>query len=270
MSTEPELLALTDAEMVVVLAAMDESLEPFLTTSNLLELNQDELKTRLVAARAKLLAHDIVFGSAAGGPIGVDPAVGTALKRIPQMQVAFELMQATRGQPPNRLRFVVDERGVLAYRLSFMDSADSDANQFWALPSVQAATQWATRTLQLPQVEQPATEKTFLIPHVVMSALAAPATTAHNDLAALLRTTGMSDEEAASFMAAGLNPVAQGTFTRLAQKADKVQAGAILWFFDAATGWLISNFNENGNVVLVRATANDLKAALNSLMQKEP
>jgi hypothetical protein len=78
----------------------------------------------------------------------------------------------------------------------------------------------------------------------------------------------MDENAANAFLAAGQQPSSQGVFTALRLNQQRLQAGTLMWFADATSCWLVTNINEQGNALLVRGGADELRAAVAAMVQR--
>ncbi len=248
-------LALDNAEFALLLSSLRIDARPYLAFGPLIGLGAAELQTRILGARNALIERGLARVEAGRG-LAPNAHVSRLLKRVTQSPAGFELMSNSREEA-RRIQFNIDADGIVIHRM-FERGAHiiSEASPEEGLVDlIMAATQ-----MQEAPVNGDGTA--YSVEHDLIHALAA-ADVSEPQLRAALAKTEMTPPIADAFLRAGMRPLRQGVLTAISRMGDRVRTGAIAWFADAATCWVMVNpGQEGGRATLVNARAGDIRNAV--------
>jgi hypothetical protein len=266
-------VTLTDAELAVLCAALEIDASPFITDGPLLALAQPDLTTTLEDARDALLARGLASVVDGTGLVPA-PEIASLLRTSAESANGFEVLSAN-ADAAARIQFnsgLVDgvrslvTHQFLAEGAHVFATARAEAAEL--AEAIGNAVMAAAQMPAMPAVPQAQRERTFAISHQLIHSLAANAHSNSNALRAALTQAGMDENAANAFLAAGQQPSSQGVFTALRLNQQRLQAGTLMWFADATSCWLVTNINEQGNALLVRGGADELRAAVTNMVQQ--
>ncbi len=245
--------ALSSAELAVLAAALGSDASPWIDDSDLLGLDRPILGLRLEAAREGLILRELADAQP-DGSLRVRAPMDGLLRDALVAPVGFELQHARAGGTPERAQFGLAGGGAVAHRW-----LSGDAHTFYRLENVSNI---EAEVLNLAAPPEGRTSREYEVPQAVMAALARTPPEPEGRLRALLNEAGVEPGDAEALLRAGLAPAQQTVFWSIGLRGNQVQARALLWFSDAATSWLITNFDASGNVVVGPATRADIQRSI--------
>ena len=253
-------LTLSSGELCVLLSALDVDPRPFIDGSDLMALERPELTRRLMACRESLLIRKLAEARP-DNSLAVEATTHGLLLQVVQPQTAFELLHARSGSPPQRIKFNFAAVSIIVHR--FVGGTSHEFEQTMELAAIGRIVMAEAAP---PDYATPVEARSVAMPHSTFAALARMPPEPNPQLLALLQNAGLAPELAAGILKAGTNPAQQTVFTSMALRGNKLQSRAIMWFADSQSCWLISNFNHEGNVVLLPANAANISQAVDSMV----
>jgi hypothetical protein len=252
-------LRLSAAELAVLMGALSLDSGPFVESSELVRLNQTHLLRRLTAAREGLILRQLATVQP-DDSLAVAPAVRDLILRAVQPQAGFQLFHSQAGRPPQRLYFSVSGPAVVVHALK--------GEIEHVLEPLAGVSDILTQILDLalPTVPADTPAQPFLVPQQILVNLAATPPRPDSELLPALTAAGLSAAQAAAVLAAGLQPTQQTVLTGLGARDNQVGAGSLLWFANADSAWLMSNFAENSPITLQAATQASISRAVSELV----
>ncbi len=253
-------LQLSSAELCVALSALDVNPRPFIDSSDLLAATRADLTLVLSAARESLVRRGLAAVKR-DNSLEIGELVRGRLLQIVQPQTAFEMLHAQAGKPAQRIRFNFAAVSIIAH--TFVDAHTHEFEQTMEIADV---TRRVMAAATPPDTGNTAGGGAVTMPHATFGRLARTPPDPDAQLMALLEGAGLNAELAAGVLKAGSHPTHQTVFTALAQRGNKLQSRAIMWFSDADSCWLITDFNQHGNVVMMPATAPTIHQAVDAMI----
>jgi hypothetical protein len=113
-----------------------------------------------------------------------------------------------------------------------------------------------------PPGEAAGEPRLYRVPHGIMAALAQTPPLSEEALRARLAGAGLPEADARALLQAGLAPARQSVFLATGLRGERFEARGLMWFSDASTSWLITNFDEAGMVTLQTAGEADVQRAI--------
>lgn len=250
---------LSSAELAVLAAAVGSNASPWIEDSALLELDRPILTQRLAAAREGLELREIAR-TAPDGSLSILPPLDGLLRDALGATVGFELQLARAGAPAERIQIGVAAGSCVAHRW-----LPGDSHVFYRLAG---PAEIVDEVMQLGGAGLPAPPEAreYRIPQAVVTALARNPAEPEESLRAMLIGAQVTPADVEALLRAGLAPASQCVFWSIGLLGEQVQARALLWFSDAATGWMITNFDDAGQVTLQRAGEADIRRAVASVI----
>ncbi|HKZ69562.1 MAG TPA: hypothetical protein VJ020_05755 [Anaerolineales bacterium] len=255
-------LKLSAAELCVLLTAISVDPQPFIDGSDLISLNRTHLFQRLSAAREGLLLRKLAKVQPDDSLAVADPTRDLLLKSA-QPKAGFQLFHARAGAIPQRILFSVTNTGTVMHRIK---GIVEHLIQPLPLADPSAIVEAVLKLSAPPAPASRATPKTYSVPHQVMAALAGTPPKPNPELLPLLTGAGLSATDAEALLSAGTQPTQQTVFTAIAARGGQIGSGGAMWFADAKSAWLFSDFNQGGQVTVQRATNAAVREAINALI----
>ena len=250
---------LSSAELAVLAAALGSDASPWIEDSALLALDRPMLTRRLAAAREGLELREIAV-AAPDGSLSVSPPVEGLLRDALGATVGFEMQLARAGAPAERIQIGIAAGSCVAHRW-----LAGDSHAFYRLAGSAEVVNEIVR-LGGSGLPVPAEAREYRIPHAVVTALAQNPPEPEESLRAMLIGAKVNPADVEALLRAGLAPSSQCVFWSIGLQAEQVRARALMWFTDAATGWMITNFDDAGQVALQRAGEADIRRAVASVV----
>ncbi len=250
---------LSSAELAVLAAALDSDASPWIEDSALLALDRPILTKRLAAAREGLELREIAR-AAPDGSLSVSPPVDGLLRDALGATVGFEMQLARAGEPAERIQIGMAAGSCVAHRW-----LAGDSHAFYRLPGPAEIVDEVVR-LGGSGLPTPIEAREYRIPHAVVTALAQTPPEPEESVRAMLAGAKLNPADVEALLRAGLAPSRQCVFWSIGLQGEQVQARALMWFADAATGWMITNFDDAGQVTLQRAGEADIRRAVASVV----
>jgi hypothetical protein len=250
---------LSSAELAVLAAALGSNASPWIEDSALLALDRPILAQRLAAAREGLELREIAEAGPDGGLRLLPPHDGL-LRDALSATIGFEMQIARADAPAERLQVGMTGAGGVAHRW-----LAGDDHLFCRLagPAEIADEVMKLGAAGLPP---PAAAREYRIPHAVMTALAREPAEPEPALRTMLTGAGVSPQDVEALLRAGLTPASQCVFWSIGLRGAQVQARALMWFADATSGWMITNFDDGGQVTLQTAGEAEVRRAVDAVI----
>jgi hypothetical protein len=250
---------LSSAELVVLAAALDSNASPWIEDSALLALDRPILIKRLEGAREGLELREIAKARP-DGSLSVLPPIEGLLRDALGATLGFEMQVARAREPAERLQVGMTGAGGVAHRW-----LAGEGHLFYRLAG---PAEIADEVMKLGAagMPNPVEAREYRIPHAVMTALAREPAEPEPSLRAILTGAGVSPQDVEALLRTGLAPASQCVFWSIGLRGEQLQAWALMWFADAISGWMITNFDETGQVTLQTAGEADVRRAVDAVI----
>jgi hypothetical protein len=194
--------------------------------------------------------------------LSVMPTPRALLMRSAQSRIGFQLMHARAGEAPERAFFSLSEGATIAHHIH---GNGDHVIQLLSGPAMILSAVMQTSPLPASTARR-GEARSFRVPGQVLAELAQIPPKPQAALLSLLTGAGLSAPEAEALLRAGLQPRQQSVFSALSVRGQEVGTGSVLWFADEHTGWVLSNFNQPGEVTLQVADNATIGQAVSALI----
>jgi hypothetical protein len=251
-------LVLDNAEFALLLAALKIDSRPFIIDGPLVGLAATELQSRIVNARQMLLDRNLAKIESGRG-LAPNAHVSQLIRRATQSPCGFDLVSSSPEQAL-RIQFSIDAQGVVIHRMlpRGVHVLSEDTRPDAVVDLILEAT-------RLSDAQPEGSGVAYSIKHDIIHSLAA-ASAAEPGLRHSLSEARMDAATAEAFLRAGLQPTSQGVLTAISRSGSALRAGALSWFADARSLWLMVNPDQAGTATLVNARAADLRGAISAML----